>query len=246
MRTDPNVTKKEMEKAFNRKDKKPFRLLYILLGFLFLNPLFLLFVISDNKLVSLITGLGCGGLASIIIAWIIDKYTCERDNHRSQEMRTMCFLELIFDLRQVIQYIPVAIKLKNNHKDEHTWIEWVELAEGEDIPITEGARRLQKEMIQRAQEDISKLLDQKLMVLSLGLITDDEMINLLEIRTSLSALDIAFSQKVEESFLKLSAKDLHHFIQKARIVAFLNDEKFSIPQYYGNCEESQSERDNEN
>lgn len=179
----------------------------------------------------------------MIVAWLIDIHACAAENKRAQAMRLMYFGELIFDLRQTIQYIPVAISIKS--KEEHTWQEWVKLAEDNNILVTEGARRLQREKIKQTKRDISKILDQQLSVVSLGLITDDEMMNLYEIRTSLTALDFAFSQDVEGEYLKLAAEDLYDYIRKTRIVSFLNDEKFSLSTHKEPAENQRTEKTEE-
>lgn len=229
-----------MEKAFVRKGRRANTGLYLILLALFIGGLMLVLTTDDTKTISIITGIACGGIASVIVAWIIDWYTCKTENQRSTAVRQLYFGDLIFDLQHTLHYIPVAMKISD--KDKHTWLEWVNLVD-ENYTATDGAKGVQNDWIKRTKDDITSILDQKLSVLSLGLITNDEMQILFEIRTSLTALEGYFiinpaSGGFDSDYLKLVGKDLFENIQKTRIVAFLNDEKFELK-----SEEKMTKRD---
>ncbi len=132
--------------------------------------------------------------------------------------------------KSTLHYIPVAMRISD--KDSHTWLEWVDLID-ENCIATNGAKGVQNDWIKRAKDDITSILNQKLTVLSLGLITNDEIQNLFEIRTSLTALETYFiinpvDGGFDTDYLKMAGKDLFKNIQETRIVAFLNDEKFEL------------------
>ncbi len=219
-----------MEKAFVRKGRRANTWLYLLLLGIFICALMLVFTTEDAKAISIITGIACGGIASVIVAWIIECHTCKKENQQLIAVRQLYFGDLIFDLQHTLHYIPVAMKISD--KDSHTWLEWVDLVD-ENYTATNCAKGVQNDWIKRAKDDITSILNQKLTVLSLGLITNDEIQNLLEIRTSLTALEIFFiinpaDGGFDSEYLKMAGKELFEYIQKTRIVAFLNDEKFEL------------------
>ncbi len=53
---------------------------------------------DDTKVISIISGIACGGIASVIVAWIIDCYTCNTENKRSTTVDDMKAAENLMGL----------------------------------------------------------------------------------------------------------------------------------------------------
>ena len=76
---------------------------------------------------AIFTGIGAGGIASIIVAWLIDLANCREKAQRGNDIigniwATLCFILTAFP--------PMYIEISANidHKDEkHTWICWKDL-----------------------------------------------------------------------------------------------------------------------
>lgn len=111
---------------------KPFKsnhILYIFLLLLFLViSLASLLICMDSPWFTLVAGLGCGGFASVLIAWFIDVVTCRANNKKAKFYQQVIFSELISSFETGVQpFILLCEDLDESSKNQSkTWNEWID------------------------------------------------------------------------------------------------------------------------
>ncbi len=109
---------------------KPNRCLYIpLFLFFFIITCIALFIDNSNNWFAILTGIGCGGIVSVIVAWLIDIVNCREQSIKQKKLATFAlnnfrvavcnYLETFADL-----CIDADPKLE---KQEHTFEEWLQI-----------------------------------------------------------------------------------------------------------------------
>lgn len=93
----------------------------------------------DNPWFTVLTGIGCGGITSVIIAWLVDAANCREKAQRGSDIIGKVWASLCFILTAFPQmYIKMSTNL--DHEDEkHTWIGWKDLLVTELNKTPEGS-----------------------------------------------------------------------------------------------------------
>ena len=106
-------------------------ILYVCLLLLFLAiSLTSLLICMESPWFTLVAGLGCGGFASVLVAWLVDIVTCKANNKKAKFFQQEIFCELISSFETGIQpFIFMCETLDENSKGQSkTWSEWVKFA----------------------------------------------------------------------------------------------------------------------
>lgn len=110
---------------------KPNTALYVKMMFGSFAILLLLFIIPQTSAwFAIISGIGSGCVASVIVAWLIDTSTCKRYNERDVEIRRHYYGDLeasLFDLFLVFAALSYE-KLPQYQKEQEykrKWFEWI-------------------------------------------------------------------------------------------------------------------------
>ena len=119
-------------KASERKLFIPNRKLYLSLlsGAILLTSISLLFR-KNTSLFTILTSISCGGIASIIVAWLIDAANCKQNKQKAEYNRDAVFSELNILFESGVQFfIALCEKLGEevDEKSEKAWDEWITLA----------------------------------------------------------------------------------------------------------------------
>lgn len=79
---------------------------------------------------TIVTGWGCGGFASVVVAWLIDVFNCKSNNRKAERLQNAAFAELISSFETGIQ--PFIFKIesidKSYKKQSMTWSDWLDVA----------------------------------------------------------------------------------------------------------------------
>ena len=111
---------------------KPFKAnhwIYLCLLLLFLIvSLASLLICMDSPWFTIIAGLGCGGFASVLVAWLIDIATCKGNNKKAKLYQKEIFSELKSSFETGIQPFIFDCEFldENCKKKSKTWKEWLE------------------------------------------------------------------------------------------------------------------------
>lgn len=113
---------------------KPFKanhILYVSLILLFLAiSLTSLRICMESPWFTLVAGLGCGGFASVLVAWLVDVATCKVNNNKAKFYQDEIFSELISSFETGIQPFIFECELLDESckQQSKTWKEWLEVS----------------------------------------------------------------------------------------------------------------------
>ena len=113
------------------KSFKSNHILYVCLLLLFLAiSLTSLLIYMESPWFTLVAGLGCGGFASVLVAWLVDIVTCKANNKKAKFYQQEIFYELISSFETGVQpFIFLCEDLDENSKGQSKpWNEWIEFA----------------------------------------------------------------------------------------------------------------------
>ena len=121
----------DLSKGESMKSFKPNHILYVCLLVLFLAiSLTSLFICMESPWFTIVAGLGCGGFASVLVAWMVDAATCKANNKKATLYQQEIFSELISSFETGIQPFIFECELidESCKQQSKTWKEWLEFS----------------------------------------------------------------------------------------------------------------------
>ena len=105
---------------------KPNRRFYsILLCAAVLVSVIAVFIPMLNPWFTIITGIGCGGIASVIVAWLVDEANCSSISKRNMEIHSLLWAALsLFAYSYTNMYKVLHEEEKECEEERLTWLEW--------------------------------------------------------------------------------------------------------------------------
>ena len=105
----------------------PNRLLYgALLIFSILIIVSCVFISMQSPLFTIISGIGCGGLASTLIAWLIDEANAKTSLKKSRLNREILFKKISDCFEHSLQILILRAKEHIKDTNNRKWFEWVD------------------------------------------------------------------------------------------------------------------------
>lgn len=86
---------------------------------------------TTSPLFAILTGTGCGGVASVIVAWLIDEANCRQNNQKAKAARDATFRELNLLFESSVQIFAHLCEQQGDTVDEtstYKWFEWIDRA----------------------------------------------------------------------------------------------------------------------
>ena len=81
----------------------------------------------DNPWFTVLTGIGCGGITSVIIAWLVDAANCREKTQRGNDILGSVWATLSFILTAFpLMYKNISPDI-DHEGERHTWIGWKDL-----------------------------------------------------------------------------------------------------------------------
>lgn len=121
----------DLSKGESMKSFKPNHILYVCLLVLFLAiSLTSLFICMESPWFTIVAGLGCGGFASVLVAWMVDAATCKANNKKATLYQQEIFSELISSFETGIQPFIFECELidESCKQQSKTWKDWLEFS----------------------------------------------------------------------------------------------------------------------
>ena len=172
--------------------------IYLLIASLVIVILSLL-IPHSSALFSIVTGIGCGGFASVIVAWLIDEAKCKQERRKTETNRDSIFyqLELLFESGvQVFAYQCAATDQSVNERSERTWNEWIDSAFSSSIDSDEALKifcSAFRSFVGSISEEIKLLRFQTAHMLETGLVAAEDMHAISQVQTTCSLTEYEFS-----------------------------------------------------
>jgi len=82
---------------------------------------------TECPLFAIATGIGCGMLASVIVAWLIDRANCKKQAEDVKRKQELIFNEYKSSVERLRLRIAHTAKLRANDDGKHTLREWLEI-----------------------------------------------------------------------------------------------------------------------
>lgn len=83
---------------------------------------------QSNPLFSILIGVGSGGIASVIVAWLIDNSTCKQNNKKAEDTQKLIFSPIRSSIESAIEFFALQCIHSGNIQDfncKKTWLDWM-------------------------------------------------------------------------------------------------------------------------
>jgi len=204
--------------------------LYILL--LILGISLLLISESENsiKIASIIESIGCGVIASVIIAWLIDVSNCTSKNKELTDARIAVLTPFQLDFALFLfSFRTLAVlhdsRIENEKNNRRKWAEYFQVSNA-SISIDQKSHIIDKFTL--IENVLAEIQDDKLLYISQHILTTEEITSLLEVKTDITALKFELcANELSQIVLVQKLDELYEHINEASSVLPVNDIKFN-------------------
>lgn len=131
----------------------------------------------DNPWFTVLTSIGCGGITSVIIAWLVDAANCREKAQRGNDIignlwAALCFILTAFPR----MYMKMSINV-DHENEKHTWIAWKDLLVSElnktpEETIQESVRYSFNSSTDMFVREALYIMNQRSQLIADGLITE--------------------------------------------------------------------------
>ena len=183
---------KKKQEAVEAKAIAPNNKLYLLLllGAIVLTGLSLLVQGCDSAF-TIWTSITCGGIASIVVAWLIDVANCRQLNKNAAEHRKTLLSNLYHVFDNGLQLLILESAEKDHNTDSKKWYEWIETVDKQamnDPALIPASIRSLMIFFDDLAEQVFAVKSQEAMLLESGIICQED---IQALSTILSACDAA-------------------------------------------------------
>ena len=187
-----NWIKKKKQKAEKAKAFAPNNKLYLLLllGAIAMTGLSL-FVQGCDAAFTIWTSITCGGIASLVVAWLIDVANCKQLNKKAVEHRKTLLSNLYHVFDNGLQLLILESAEKDHYTDSKKWYEWIETVDKQsmnDPALLPSFIRSLMVLFDDLAEQVFAVKSQEAMLLESGIICQKD---IQALSTILSMCDLA-------------------------------------------------------
>lgn len=131
--------KHRMKEKIETKHYKPDKRLYLLLlagSVIFIGASFL--ILTNNKWFTIIAGIGCSGIASVIVAWLIDHANCVQKEKANEELLNYMFTVFDAEVQNALRLLLETYSGRNEEIDierSYTVHEIYDLIKNADVKL---------------------------------------------------------------------------------------------------------------
>lgn len=200
-------------------------ILYLGLGFLSIGIMFSsLIVKGDVEWFTIVSGIGCGAFASVLIAFFIEVTNVAQKKLKNISIFESFFAKLHFSFAQLLFSFAIACDKEGRKKIEDLcWFEWMEKIIQEQSKNPTFAEDFLVDKFQDTQKELAKIEENKLTLLSLDLIEDVEFVSLKEIQLDLSIIKSELKKDIIVwSNVEMIASELKEHIEESKILKKFN------------------------
>ena len=228
----------KMSHSIFRHEHKPNHCIYALMTVIDIVLMLILFIVPQESVsYVIISGITSGGIASIVVAWLIDASNCRSLNLRDDNIRLYQFLNLIFDIEQLFEIFPqLANEEWISHDDyngkDRTWFKWLKYVQSKRTKNRVIYRRdLFKRLSGNLIKQIEEIENKKIELLLEQIITENEMRNLVCLKHDFQLLEHAIYDLEEDGLLIALIKEIRILIRDTRLISFFNEVEYSPKNY---------------
>ena len=207
------------------KKQKVNWILYLGLGFLSIGIMFSSLIVKGYvEWFTILSGIGCGAFASVLIAFLIEVTNVTQKNLKNISIFESFFSKLHFSFAQLLSSFAIACDKDGRKKVEDLcWFEWMKKIIQEQSKNPTFVEDFLIDKFQDTQKELTKIEENKLTLLSLDLIEDMEFVSLKEIQLDLSIIESELKKDIIEwSTLEMIASELKGHIEESEILRKFN------------------------
>lgn len=205
-------------------------ILYLILGILSIGVIAAsLLVRNCTEAFTIVSGIGCGAFASVIIACLIELANVSQKNQKNIAIFESCFGKLYFSFAQLLSSLTIACdKEKRKNVGELHWFDWIEkIIEEQGAHPTPTVGNFLIGKLKDAEKELEKVEENKLLLLGQDLIDDAEIIALMEIKLDLSVIENELSTaEINWSNIKLIIPELKQHIEESKVLKNFNSTSY--------------------
>lgn len=184
---------------------------------------------ATSPFFTIITGIGCGGIASVIVALLIDLANCNRKNREMDTIRTHYLLPIMFEYMQFLMMFRILAKAPNDEAQKRVWNEWAILAidarhdrcESMDIDFVD-------ERVSALAGKLNELQASSLLIMSEQVLPNEEVLQLQEVSNSILNLKAAlFNERYEKTYVYELLNELYDDVEKSKVFSRYNGIAFN-------------------
>lgn len=201
-------------------------ILYLILGVLSIGIIAVSLLFKNcTEWFTIISGIGCGAFASVLIAYLIEFANVAQKMRKNISIFESYFGKLYFSFSQLLSSFAIACdKEKRENVGELYWFNWLEKIAEEQIahPIP-SVKNFLTDKLKDTQKELAKIEDSKLLLLGQDLIEDIEIVSLMEVKLDLSVIESELtSSETNWSNIKLIIPELKEHIGKSEVLKKYN------------------------
>lgn len=206
-------------------------LIYLILGTLSIGIISASLLVKDCiEVFTIVSGIGCGAFASVLIAYLIELANVFQKSRKNISIFESYFGKLYFSFSQLLSSFVIACdEEKRKNIGELYWFNWLErLTEEQIAHPTPSVKSFLIDKFKDTQIEFAKIEDSKLLLLGQDLIEDTEIIDLMEIKLDLSVIESELStSKTNWSNIKLIIPELKEHIEKSEVLKKYNSTSYN-------------------
>lgn len=193
---------------------------------------------SCEQVVStVLLGIGSGGIASVVVAWLIDVSSCKQNNKRAEHTRNIVFSQICSTIESGIELFALQcfrLGVINDFDVQKTWIDWVKesFAAVKNNPEELGLFCKQCCVFaDNIMEQVSIINAQTVLLFDLGIVGEDEKSSITTIMNTCEMFrsDLkmnGISPQLADGFLR-KFKVLNAIFESMPVVGEFNDTKLA-------------------
>lgn len=203
---------------------KPNRKLYMsLLASSIVVTLIALIIPSCNPWFTVVTGIGCGGIASVIVAWLIEAANCREKKTRSKEVYEILWTCLTFCAYSYASMYKTMYETEQKKiEGKHTWLEWKNMliSNLQKTPENKGPEKLKSVFMNYSGDILTQMkyfTAQRSQLIADGFMTSNDYYLLHEIKQKVELCETMMSHgtyKETAYFLSSLGRSLEHFFNQ--------------------------------
>ena len=132
---------------------------------------------EKDRLFTITTGLSCGGVASVLVAWLIDEANCQRDTQKATANNEAMFHSLFLTFDSSLQILAFEVAKVLHDDSPRKWHEWADLAykhEKRTPDMTCNVVRGLQVFFDEIAEQVVSVIGQEAVLLESGIICEED------------------------------------------------------------------------
>lgn len=192
---------------------------------------------SCTAVSSVLLGIGSGGIASVVVAWLIDISTCKQNNKKAELTRKNVFSQICSAIESSIQLFALQcfhLGVIKDFDDQKTWLDWVKdtCTAAKSNPEELGLFCKQSCVFaDNLMDQVSTIDAQTVLLFDLGIVGADEKSSITTIMNTCDTFRSEYringvSLKLADDYLR-NFKVLHAVFENMPVVREFNNKKLA-------------------